>query len=647
MSSEFKHCNSALAQASMSSTSLHTTTHIGQHPATAHPRSTSHSHNVSPQPSPTSPRSNANSYFAIGSTARGNHPTSPEIPPRAVSRAETFTSSYSHDDDIHPYANPDIISYAREAVPPSPLRSTYAVASNLSRNTSSSTVKSYAFSVKTAITDSLLPGPPQPLLNGRQTPIRGSHFQGKEISSPVPVEINTLRDSDMNALVSRETKLSVAIPSAFSGLTGEHPGSPKIALISLDEARAQRSRSATTLPAGSSSASNVPFPDRPEAGSSGANPFTIPSSRARARSISTGAKAKSALQNIVAGQPALKPERRDSEPSSAVLPRPSDSSEVGRPQLKHKRSGFMRLFNGKEREKEKERDRTPPVPNLSGMYNAQTTTPPVPKLPRATYRIPVPQLTPPLREDTPSGLSSNSSAIRASESDTNSSLTSSGSKRTLPPLSINIKSSTSPSSATADILQTRSKTVARVRHGLQPPLPTQSAPPTMSDFPALSLRPVSAVFSSLFAEHIGEPESENPPDMDAAESMSPSTTPSPLTPGSSLRYIQEKTPVATSDDQSAVVQALQDQIVSAKIAWQRQIWELEGQVRDLKVEVDDLRAAGNDEEHCEVCGRGKRLLVMNGEHQHGDGIESKISVVNRPRARTGGGGSSSRFGSGI
>ncbi|THG99897.1 hypothetical protein EW026_g2530 [Hermanssonia centrifuga] len=44
------------------------------------------------------------------------------------------------------------------------------------------------------------------------------------------------------------------------------------------------------------------------------------------------------------------------------------------------------------------------------------------------------------------------------------------------------------------------------------------------------------------------------------------------------------------EDQSIVIQALQEQIMTARRAWQQQLWELEGQVRDLKAEVEDLRS---------------------------------------------------------
>jgi hypothetical protein len=164
----------------------------------------------------------------------------------------------------------------------------------------------------------------------------------------------------------------------------------------------------------------------------------------------------------------------------------------------------------------------------------------------------------------------------------------------------------------------------------------RSAPPATSDYPSLSLRPVSTIFSAHFADHIVPQEIRSlaeEPTMDSPSSISPGTGRSPSTPGFSLRSdgsTGDKPSFGTigSEDQSSVIKALQDQIVSARKAWQRHIWELEGQVRDLKAEVDDLRTAGNEKGYCEVCGRG---IPEEDEHTN----TKKVGVVNRPRARTG------------
>ena len=97
------------------------------------------------------------------------------------------------------------------------------------------------------------------------------------------------------------------------------------------------------------------------------------------------------------------------------------------------------------------------------------------------------------------------------------------------------------------------------------------------------------------------------------------------------------------EDQSSVIRTLQEQIVAARKAWQQQLWELEGQVRDLKAELEDLRVADDGKNYCATCGRGSAAAS-------GPRIEDlrkagvKVGgVVNRPRARTGVG---SRFASG-
>jgi len=159
------------------------------------------------------------------------------------------------------------------------------------------------------------------------------------------------------------------------------------------------------------------------------------------------------------------------------------------------------------------------------------------------------------------------------------------------------------------------------------------------------LRPVSAVFSAHFSDHIVVQEVESPVDaeqsLDTPSSLSPDTGRSPVTPGFSVRSdgsVGDKASITVgSDDQSSVIQSLQNQIVSARKTWQRHIWELEGQVRDLKAEIEDLRSVENDKGFCDVCGRGKPAV------EHGTMDTKRVGVVDRPRART---GDAARFGNG-
>ena len=88
--------------------------------------------------------------------------------------------------------------------------------------------------------------------------------------------------------------------------------------------------------------------------------------------------------------------------------------------------------------------------------------------------------------------------------------------------------------------------------------------------------------------------------------------------------------------------------MSIRGAWQRQIWELEGQVRDLKTEVEELRAADARGEFCSACGRGAAARPSPVGSDDGSpsprtpedvrraaGGGKAGGVVNRPRARTG------------
>jgi hypothetical protein len=78
---------------------------------------------------------------------------------------------------------------------------------------------------------------------------------------------------------------------------------------------------------------------------------------------------------------------------------------------------------------------------------------------------------------------------------------------------------------------------------------------------------------------------------------------------------------------------------STRKAWQHQIWELEGQVRDLRAEIDDMRIKELRGELCLLCGREGEPERSAGEAPRS--VVSRPGVVDRPRARTGVG---TRFG---
>ncbi len=532
-------------------------------------------------------------------------PTASRSPPESFisslhNEDDTLTpmrsNSYSPTEEAHPYANPN---HARSSSSHSYRRGTDAPSSlsfpPVPRSDSSATVTETPFGKALYRTDTQLSDVPVP-----RSP--RSIFQGKEISSPMPFHQNTSGYPN-DTFVSDPTEPARA--TNFPGWMEKGPTSPNFNLISLEEARAQRTRSATAQ----TPSVSLPFPERESDRGSGHSPSNSVASRARARSISAGARAKQAITNIV-GAP--KPERRDSEP--AVVPNHNASSTSGTSpgkNLKHKKSGFLRLFNGRD-----DKSPPPPVPSLSDGFAAFNATQKAPKTPLP--RIPVPQLSPTLtvpdNYSTPSG----------------------SPKRTPPPLSINTTSPVSRAPSTG----VGSRFAERLGPGDAVGVP-QSAPPNVTEFPALKLRPVSTVFSAHFGNHILSNDTIlSPTELDTPSSATPSTVVSPTTSMSFSRFHDKPSIVTPSDDQSSVIQALQDQITSAKKAWQRHIWELEGQIRDLKEEVETLRA-GDKEDYCSSCGRGQ----ASSDHSTSSGETKPLSVVNRPRARTGTG--QSRFGSAV
>ena len=182
-----------------------------------------------------------------------------------------------------------------------------------------------------------------------------------------------------------------------------------------------------------------------------------------------------------------------------------------------------------------------------------------------------------------------------------------------------------------------------------------SAPPAKTEFVGLSIRPLSTLFTNDLKELADkhDPALRTRPslEVDTGTPTTATTAISPLSPDSYGGRSSDEKPGPISfahddRDQSSIIQALQEQILSTRRAWQRQIWELEGQVRDLKAEVEELRAADARSEFCAACGRGA-IGRDGGGMADGRTVEElrkagvKVGgVVNRPRART---GVSSRF----
>ncbi|KAG6911535.1 hypothetical protein DXG01_011837 [Tephrocybe rancida] len=538
-------------------------------------------------------------------------------------------------DDFHPYANPDLVSQAsnRHHSPPKQYQ-------GISRSDSIGTVTDSVTHIslsRSGTRSTLAPVTSMLSVNARN---RASTIQGREISSPISV-VNAHRHDS----ISREEPFHQSGVDSLPGWSGRGT-TPGFSLISLEEARAQRVRSATAQPSMpvsppsvSAPSTDMSFPSFHESDNRGYDAeygdFSPHNQRGRARSISAGVKAKGALQNIVGGAQA----KLEAEPGYGKM-------------LKHKKSGFMRLFNGGRGQDKEEKLPPPPVPSLSDAYAALNVAQKAPK--GMSYRIPVPDLSPSPPESylsperTPSPVDLTAAPSKPSPSP----------KRPIPPLSINTRRQSYGSHAHAvddDDFQTRTapSTNAPYQPWLNASNP-QSAPANVTEFPALKLRPVSTVFSAQFGDHIVLPDSRPSLETDFGTPGSSTKVFSPITPGSST--LSDRSSAADpksafmssiSEDQSSVVSALQEQILNAKHAWQRQIWELESQVRDLKAEVDDLRKVEDEGTFCENCGRGQRRpkVLSSPLRQPAEAQDGRnLSVVNRPRART---GISSRFGSAV
>ena len=294
--------------------------------------------------------------------------------------------------------------------------------------------------------------------------------------------------------------------------------------------------------------------------------------------------------------------------------------------LKHKKSGFMRLFNGGKAQEKDGRESPPPVPHLPDTYQATQRTP-VPH-----YRVPVPSVTPSLLGsiDYPSN-----DSLDTSESYAKVDLPTSM-RRGAPYLSINTDHhgnvppalGSSPSSGNSSERfnlgkATSPTTLGRPYQNEQP----RSAPANVTEFPALKLRPVSALFSTHFA-NIGIPASRSSDETEPPTPDSPLPSPNvlvtPLTPNSLPRMSNEQPVIVAGGDD---LRTLQDQMASTRKAYQKQIQNLEDQVRDLTSQLEMFKGKGGNE-YCSACGRGER-----------EG-PSHVSVLHRPRART---GANSRF----
>ncbi|KAG1749862.1 uncharacterized protein EDB91DRAFT_769728 [Suillus paluster] len=626
-----------MAQESLSTSSLSVPSPRNRHNfslprTTNYPPTTYYNDHIPGEPQSTTSSSRGMGHASQPSSSKQDtrrpHSPASEVQPyhersATLSSFPTLQGRLSHDDFVHPYANPDLVaSYTpSRAAPP---RSTFG---HVSRSDSAATVTDSLSSRSGAFSSTITPDTSASSLPSRDhIPSIGMRIHGKDISPPIAV----LHANDLNSVpCDRSTKLtSFHPPPIFEGVAGWNAPST-VTLISLQEAQArERTRSATAISSPSrvhENTSRIPFPDPDDAASIASTETSATGSfkRARARSTSAGARAKGVIHSVV-GASLQKPERRDSEP--AVV---NASGQT----LKHKKSGFMRLFNGREREKgrDKERSPPPPVPSLYGVYSHGGNEDSKSSLPIIPSRLSS------VSSDAGSSTALNRESTPDVDQEPSTDFSSPSLKRTPPALYI----STGTTSG--------SPVCVNDRHLVHRPTdPTQS--PSLGsktpqhallgklDFQALKLRPISTTFSSQFADIVAIPEVEYISELDLdtpTSTISSVAALSPFTSGSSRPSDDKPSPV----EQSLVIKALQEQMISAKKVWQRQIWELQGQVRDLQAEVEDLHAADEDNRYCDHCGRGGPQR----ESEARSAGSKKIGVVDRPRERI---GDTARFASG-
>lgn len=370
------------------------------------------------------------------------------------------------------------------------------------------------------------------------------------------------------------------------------PDSPMSNLMTLEEAQRvkksssespiqTRVRTASTLVAGFGLQPGVDFEVRRNQPSSPLSPsdssFTVRES-----------KPSNARQRTISGSTKL---------STATSSSPND--DVGSTKtLKHKKSGFMRLF-GKDKDTSTHKvdpsstESIPPVPKRVSppSLSVVVTSPSVP-FPENKIQIQQPSL-PPSRQQAPP----------------------------------------SPAPVLTSPVENN-----RLQSGHSPDFrPVLSAPPSQTTFEGLSLRPMSTVFSAKFSDMFSALDdsegSLTPPVMPAASKSSGAGSPTtsdfssrsnssdyPITPASTGLSGVAVSIVGRQED---AIASLQAQLVNMRKNHQREIWELESRIKDLKLENQELRNAGM----CETCGKSKR------EGRLKSATSALVSVVDRPRPK--------------
>ena len=536
-----------------------------------------------------------------------------------LSRSTSPLSSQEPSDFVHPYANPELAFDAGPVVhsttsflPPSTLNRRVVVPSDSIATVSESVVTQ---SSSTLTPDTSMSSVTDYHADVVVKKVVGS-VQGKVISNPL------ITTPGQNGAPATQDKSQPPLPGQVPGWT-ELSVSPTFNLISLQEAQAQaRERSRTHTQA---------IPEAPFLQSeppSRNNSTSLPGNAVRLRTRTASAGSKVKIQPLAISNPVPLPH---SGPEDTPVTSVGNTPPVPR-SLKQKRSGFMRLFNGKDKDK---------LPSPSPPPLPPAAVPPLPRTPKiSSARVPVPTLSPSLVPHNPlqfDGIMGSDGGDGGPAEDLQHQ---DGIKRHCPPLSIRTRDAPPLLSASGVYPKTahpgRSTSTLLSETSTSLGMGPASAPPSTGAFPELSLRPISTVFSAHFADHIVSTDSS--PTSAQLDTSSTATAHSPMSPASTQRSFDEKL-AACEDDPYVIIQQLQEQMKSTRKAWQHQIWELEGQVRDLRSEIDDMRIKETSGERCLLCGRDGS--PERDAREAPRPVVSRPGVVDRPRARTGVG---TRFG---
>ncbi|KAF8525051.1 hypothetical protein BU17DRAFT_83967 [Hysterangium stoloniferum] len=512
---------------------------------------------------------------------------------------------------VHPYANPDLLRVGGSPSSQAATRQTHERKSD-EQNSQGEYVRrasepaASASPSRSSLRKTSAGNVPLPAMPSRKT--MASHEEEEEmipLAQPIP----------------RSRTTSRATPPRSITPFADDMGGPLRKLISLEEARSlaqhkDRDSNSVSIKAMTSSPSSTLVAGLGLA--PGVSPDRVVLNQGRSTTLPTPLE----LSESTSSPPSqTKPRQRTLSIGKHFSsgPSPTDSKNtVPVKTIKHKRSGFMKLFQSKEKDKEREKY---PITDLpwSGPepHRRSTSTPPrlhelgtsfsIPPVP-SLYNINANRATPPSLSvvvTSPSVSLTHPQPIRHAQPPSPA-LSTPAPRRFGGP----------ESSSSFDIVR-----------------PPASAPATHETFEGLSLRPVSTIFSAKFPELLSfEDPSPLMPSATISDIKSPAT-PEFSTRSNSVSTSSDYPPTPSSHtpigpgigaSRDEMIAALQEQLSNTRKKFQRQIWELEGQVKDLKAENEYLRNSGD----CETCGKAKRERRAKSP--------AVTSVVDRPRPKVGG-----------